>query len=72
MPEFLACYDYGTGGIWLYVKAESATKLVERYPALTVIEQAPAWWTPELEYDARTKVADGFWDRWLADLPPNP
>ncbi len=72
MAEFLACYDYGAGGVWLYVEAESAAKLLERYPALKVIENPPTWWTPELERDARAKVREHFWDQWLADLLPKP
>lgn len=33
MARYLDCYDYGTGGFCLYVEADSATQLVERYPA---------------------------------------
>ena len=68
MPEFLTCYDYGTGGVWLYVEAESATKLAERYPALTVYQIPPSWWTLENDRSTRAKVGDPFWDQWLADL----
>ncbi len=72
MRDFLVCCDYGQGAIWLYVAAENAAELAERYPALTVFEEPPTWWTPELERNTRAKIGDPFWDRWLADLPKDP
>ena len=44
---YLAVYDYGTGGIWIYVYAESAEQITERYPGLTVITEWRDWMTPE-------------------------
>jgi len=72
LAEFLACYDYQTGGVWLYVEAESASELVERYPTLTVVDETPTWWTPEIEQEMRAKVGDPFWNQWLADLGSKP
>jgi hypothetical protein len=69
MAQFLACYDYGTGGVWLYIEAESAAQLVERYPALTVVDEPPAWLTPEREQELRAKVGDPWWSNWLESLP---
>ncbi len=69
MPQFLAVYDYGMGGIWLYVEAPNAAQVVERYPALTVIHEPPPWWTPKLERETRAKVGDPFWTEWLDALP---
>ncbi len=34
MPQFLACYDYGQGGIWLYIRGESPEQIKRTYPAL--------------------------------------
>ncbi len=69
MAQFLACYDYGTGGVWLYLEAESAADLVARYPALTMIDNQPPWWTPAIEQELRSKVGDPWWDDWLSKLP---
>jgi hypothetical protein len=69
MSQFLACYEYGTGGVWLYVEAETASQVVERYPALTVFDQAPPWWTPDQEQASRAKVGDPWWSSWLDSLP---
>ena len=71
MPKFLVCYDYGMGGVWLYVEARSAAEIVEQYPALTVFEEPPAWWDAEREQ--RTRAAVGpVWDDWLARLADEP
>ncbi len=72
MPDFLACYDYGMGGVWLYVEAESTSELVRRYPALTAFDEPPGWWTPEEEKATRAKVGDPFWTDWLEKLPRQP
>ena len=36
-------YDYGTGGVWVVISADSADGITERYPELQVIEERPAW-----------------------------
>jgi len=41
--RYLACYGYGTGGIWLFVLARSKHEIAERYPRLTVVDRVPAW-----------------------------
>ena len=70
MPFYLACYDYGQGGIWLYVNAESSDHIKRAYPSLTVFEAAPAFWTDELEMSARkaNPETDPFWEDWLEQL----
>ncbi|HEY1561734.1 MAG TPA: hypothetical protein VGF71_12735 [Caulobacteraceae bacterium] len=68
MALFLACYDYGMGGIWLYVDAESAADVVKRHPDLTVAEHTPDWMGPELEKKLRVEAGNAFWTKWLADL----
>jgi hypothetical protein len=44
---FLVVYDYGQGGIWMYLYAESAEQIAERYPGLTVITEWRDWMTPD-------------------------
>jgi hypothetical protein len=68
--EYLVCYDYGQGGVWLYLPAENRAELTKRYPALTVFDEPPRWWTPEMEAVTRKQNADDpLWRDWLAKLP---
>lgn len=67
--QFLACYDYGMGGVWVYVEGSGADDVRARYPALTVFETPPAWWTPQLERLTRATIGDPRWDAWLSNLP---
>jgi hypothetical protein len=70
LPEYLACYDYGQGGVWLYLDAQSADAIKADYPALTVFESAPTWWTSETEFSTRKFSANkAFVQDWLKKLP---
>ena len=42
---YLVLYDYGTGGVWSYLRADSPQQIVERFPALKVYESPPEWMT---------------------------
>jgi len=67
MPEYLVSYDYGQGGIWLYLYAENAAQIARAYPSLKVFETAPDWWTEELETAARKNDPHSpFWRDWLS------
>jgi hypothetical protein len=44
---FLACYDYGQGGIWVFIVAESAREITDAYPELSIAERTPDWVTPD-------------------------
>jgi hypothetical protein len=45
---FVVVDDYGTGGMWGLIAAESAEAITRRYPQLRVITIGdPAWVTPE-------------------------
>ena len=67
MPDFLACYDYGTGGVWLYVEGDSPTQAGETYPALRVYESPPSWWNISLKPDQNSR--NPIWADWLQQLP---
>lgn len=41
--KFLTLYDYGTGGIWTYILANSAKDILDKYPKLTIVDQEPGW-----------------------------
>jgi hypothetical protein len=46
MGEFLVCYDYGQGGVWAYLRAETAAEIQAKYPELTLFETPPSWMGP--------------------------
>lgn len=64
MPKYLACYDYGQGGIWIYIEAESPSQISEAYRDLIVFETPPTWWTPEMESSTRAHLGP-IWENWL-------
>ena len=46
--KFLTAYDYGQGGIWRFILAESEQQLNEQYPELTVFHEYPNWMDAEI------------------------
>ena len=68
--EFFVCHDYGQGGVWAIVRAESAEQVRQRFPGLAVHESPP----PALDAGAiaviRRNVVMAVEDPpvgWLAD-----
>ena len=47
--EFWVVYDYGMGGAWAVAQAASADEITRVLPELKVINERPAWMTPETE-----------------------
>ena len=45
--EFLVAYDYGMGGLWGIVNARSQAEIADLYPELVVVDDPPAWMTPD-------------------------
>lgn len=41
--KYLVVYDYGMGGIWLFIYAKSAAEIEITYPELSVVEHYPDW-----------------------------
>ena len=68
MTKFLTSYDYGQGGIWLYIEAKSPAQITETYRDLTVFEAPPPWWTASMEEAAQSLLGDPFWNQWLSNL----
>ena len=69
--EFIGMYDYGQGGLWVVIRAESATQVRQKYPQLQVFEGTP----PMLDEAALAVVrSKGVQDidappsGWLAEL----
>jgi len=51
LPQHLAVYDYGMGGIWVLIAAQTPQAITDRYPGLRVATVGdPSWITPE-KYD---------------------
>ena len=40
---YLVCYDYGTGGLWWLIKADSVDEICSASPQLTIVETVPGW-----------------------------
>jgi len=51
---FLVSFDYGMGGHWAYVRAESADAITRAFPELTVVHHTPKWMTREIQEMIRT------------------
>lgn len=47
--SFLVLYDYGMGGVWAVIFANSKQQIAAKYPLLRIVEDRPAWMT-ENEY----------------------
>ena len=45
--QFLAVYDYGQGGRWALVLAESDDEIKVRFPELEVVNERPGWMTDD-------------------------
>jgi hypothetical protein len=62
--KYLAVWEYGMGGIWCFIYADSAEAIVRAYPELKVVRDIPAWMTEE----HRRRVEDTF--MYDLDAPP--
>jgi hypothetical protein len=45
--EYLVCYDYGQGGVWGLVRAETPEEIRTKYPELLVAPSRQPWMTDE-------------------------
>jgi hypothetical protein len=44
--KYLVLYDYGQGGVWAYLVADSAEQIRREFPALRVYDEPPNWMKP--------------------------
>ena len=59
MPsEFLVVYDYGMGGLWAVVLADSVDQITTRYPEVKIATDRPAWMDDSDFERLRQEVAD--------------
>lgn len=56
--KHLVVYEYGQGGRWAFVYADSAEEIFERYPELKVVNEVPGWMTPDLR--SRLEAAETY------------
>ena len=70
---YLVCHDYGAGGSWAFMLAESAEDIKRRYPRLVVVTARPSWLNEALEDRLRSTmtidIEDGSHPFVLALLP---
>ena len=45
--HFLVCYDYGMGGLWWFVKADSPDEIRKASSELSVFDDVPEWMLDE-------------------------
>jgi hypothetical protein len=65
--RYFAVYDYGMGGIWVYITARSHEEITTNYPDLKVLIDRPPWMTPGEEPDeGMTFDIDDPLSGWLA------
>ncbi|MGQ0743498.1 MAG: hypothetical protein ACT4OS_04015 [Acidimicrobiales bacterium] len=64
----LVLYDYGAGGVWAFVLAESPEEVEREFPELKVVSPRPSWMTDgeegriaaEATYDLQADRSFGF------------
>jgi hypothetical protein len=74
VSEFVVLWNYGQGGLWAIIEAESAEKIRGRFPQIEVCDAQP----PTLSAEAVARIrAQGVQSidshpmkGWLADLEP--
>ena len=65
---FLTVYDYGQGGVWRVILAESEAEIATKYPELQIFGVSPEWMSVEKLHDteARSTVdIDDICDPWV-------
>ena len=69
--RFLCCYDYGMGGVWVYILARNPDEIAAKHPSLMVVPETPTWMTdehqpgPEMTFDIDQPPTG-----WLTHLAP--
>ena len=68
---FLVVYDYGQGGVWAYVLAESPEQIEREFPELMIVLERPSWMTGDREKRIRENRTVDINEReygFLADI----
>ena len=64
---YLVVYDYGQGGVWAFVLAESPERIKAVFRDLDVVEDRPTWLTEERAKNLPTFDVDAP-EGWIARL----
>ena len=56
MRPFLVCYDYGTGGLWWWITANSADEITAAFREVLGFDQPPLWWNDDVDCQATWKT----------------
>jgi hypothetical protein len=73
--EFFVLYDYGQGGLWEILRAESAEQVRRKYPGLEVFEGRPPMLDDATVSNIRRagiRDIDDPPDGWLAEVAEPP
>lgn len=54
--EFLVASDYGMGGSWAFLLAESEEEVRARFPELTIVTKRPQWMDDAEEQNLRARM----------------
>jgi hypothetical protein len=67
---YLAAHDYGAGGIWILIDAESPEQVERVYPQLKVVDARPPWLDGQLweNIQARSRYDIDAPSGWLLSL----
>jgi hypothetical protein len=63
--RYLIGYDYGQGGLWAYVLAESAQQVADRFPFVKMVPERFEWMTDAFLADLQTFDVENP-EGWLA------
>lgn len=64
---YLVGYNYGQGGLWAYVLAESAEQITEAFSDVEVFHQRPPWMTDAIASELQVFDVEKP-EGWLAML----
>jgi hypothetical protein len=53
---YLVLYDYGQRGVWAYVLAASKAEITEKFPELSIVDEAPSWMSDEFRAALEQRV----------------
>jgi hypothetical protein len=74
-PIFWVLWDYGQGGLWALVRAESADQITAKFPQLEAFESAPIALSEETKArvsHAGVQDLEAAPSGWLTDFVPPP
>ena len=66
--KFLTVSDYGMGGVWTYIFANSAKDVSDKYPKLKVLDQEPDWFDASMRMCIKAVDINDLPDSFLAKV----